>query len=95
MFKQVNNMAPIVMDDTVHNRDIHFYFTRSDQNVHTTFRRTVKVAKSFLNMGSQYYYNLPVNIRGVHSCIHMELLKNCLKNHIFSQTGAQYNRNIH
>ena len=35
MFKQVNNMAPIVMDDTVHNRDIHFYFTRSAQNVHT------------------------------------------------------------
>ncbi len=53
------------MDDTVHNRDIHSYFTRSAQNVHTTFRRTVKVAKSFLNNGSQYYYNLPVNIRGV------------------------------
>ena len=92
MFKQVNNMAPIVMDDTVHNRDIHFYFTRSAQNVHTTFRRTVKVAKSFLNMGSQYYYNLPVNIRGVRT---YGTFKKLLKNHIFSQTGAQYNNNIH
>ncbi len=45
-----------VMDDTVYNRDIQSYFTRSAQNIHTTFRRTVKVAKSFLNMGSQYYY---------------------------------------
>ena len=65
MFKQVNKMAPIVMDDTVYNRDIHSYFTRSAQNVHTTFRRTVKVAKGFLNKESQYYYDLPVNITGV------------------------------
>ncbi len=51
MFKQGKHMATIVIDDTVHNRDIHSYFTRSTQNVHTTFRRTLEVAKSFLNKG--------------------------------------------
>ncbi len=43
-------------------------------------------------MGSQYYYNLPVNIRGVRT---YGTFKKLLKNYIFSQTGAQYNNNIH
>ncbi len=86
MFKQVKNMASIAMDDTVHNRDIHSYFTGSAQNVHTTFRRTVKVAKSFFNKGSQYYYNLHVNIRCVRT--HGNCKKIAQKSHFLSNQGS-------
>ncbi len=55
------------------------------QNVHTTFRRTVKVAKGFLNMGSQYY-NLPVNIRGLRT--YGTFKKLLQKSHFLSNRGS-------
>ncbi len=42
MFNQVKNMLHIVIDDTVHNRDMYSYFTRGAHNVQTTFREPLK-----------------------------------------------------
>ncbi len=59
MYRQLNNLAPVpIVVELVLNRTVHRYKTRGSGNVHAQYRRTQKVANSFLNT-SPYYWNSP------------------------------------
>ncbi len=59
MYKQIYHTAPVTIISEVFNRDIHTYCTRGSQSVRVLYRRTQKVANSFVKTSSHNWHSLP------------------------------------
>ncbi len=68
MYRQVKCVASVsILPQITKNQNIHHYETRVSANVHVQYRRTQKVATSFVNRAPHYWNSLPYELRNVGS----------------------------